>query len=159
MPAGINRGKNRLIPPGGINLPTLDRLDALENKSIRKMSDQIESVTRVVSDHAKLVDTSAKNQAQVAYKQEKLLERSLRELHEQKDLYADIVKGSCDKVAKNMSAELNEMKRKCHWGSDSISRRNLQHDWVVMDKERRKLNVVIFNLPEVEPVEMESRNN
>ena len=26
MPAGINRGKNRLIPPGGINLPTLSLL-------------------------------------------------------------------------------------------------------------------------------------
>ena len=31
MPAGINRGKNRLIPPAGINLPTLTRKKEMDH--------------------------------------------------------------------------------------------------------------------------------
>ena len=134
-----------------------DRLETLEMLPIGKMSEQIESMAKTVSEHMRLVNRVFKNQEEVAYSQEKLMERSLRELHEQKTSYADIVKGSCDQVMKDVSEQLNTMKKQVAQKDTSPAKDIYTTIGSVMDRERRKLNVVIHNLPESEPSEVESR--
>ena len=132
------------------------RLDTLENESIKEMSERVESMEKVVKDHVKLVNSVLRNQEETANRQEKLMERTFKELHEQKTSYADIVKGSCDKVAKDMTVQIADMKKV---NGQAVTPTNDIYTTIgsVMDKERRKLNLVIHNLPESKPTELDSR--
>ena len=133
-----------------------DRLDALENNSLKKMSEQIESMAGTVKDHVRLVDRVLSSQEQVANRQENLLTRSLKELHDQKMSYADMLKGSCSKVVKDVSEQFTNIKNQAEQVTTPARVIASTVD-SAMDKERRKLNVVISNLAENEPTETESR--
>ena len=133
-----------------------DSLLALENGVIKKVSERIEDMTKVVSDHIKLVNRALSNQEQMAVQQERLLERCVKELHDQKTSYADIVKVSCADVAKDMSlqfADIRKQKEQAEVPAKDIA----STVGSVMDRERRKLNVVVSNLPESEPTDAQTR--
>ena len=134
-----------------------DRLDSLENKTVKEISDQVQVMAKEISDHVKLVDRVLRGQEEMAISQENLLKRCLRDFHEQKATYADIVKGSCEKVASDMSKQLEDIKNREGKSAAAPPEDIRSTIGSVMDKERRKLNLVIHNLPECEPVEMESR--
>ena len=87
-----------------------DRLDSLESNSIRILSEQVEEMAKGISNHVRLVNRILHNQEEVAINQENLLKRSFCELHEEKESYANIVKGSCEKAVKDISMQFDDMK-------------------------------------------------
>ena len=133
-----------------------DHVDALERDKIKKMSEEIESMAKTVTEHVKLVDRALRNQEEMAAKQENLITRSFKELHEQKVSYADIIKGSCAKVVKGVSVKFADMKKQQEQVT-TPTREIFSAIGTAMDKERRKLNVVVHNLEESQPSETESR--
>ena len=89
-------------------------------------------------------------QEEMSIEQTKLMERSVRLQHELKASYADMVRGSCADIAKEVSHKVNDII------ADKVQALSAPEpskdiDTAVnsaLDKERRKLNVVVHNLPE-----------
>ena len=139
----------------GVNM-LADRLKTLEEDSIGKMKDHIKDLEKMVFNHLKLVDRALSNQEETAANHTRMLERTLREQREQKSSYADMVKKSCAQTVSEMTAQLNKMEEQ-NRPEKAHPKEITEALGSIMDKERRKLNVVVYNLPESEPNEFETR--
>ena len=133
-----------------------DRLKTLEEDSIGKMKDHIKDLEKMVFNHLKLVDRALSNQEETAANHTRMLERTLREQREQKSSYADMVKKSCAQTVSEMTAQLSKMEEQ-NRPEKAHPKEITEALGSIMDKERRKLNVVVYNLPESEPNEFETR--
>ena len=141
-------------------LQTKEAFDNLEKKIIKGLNDKVEVLSQSISEHCKLVNLTLRQLEEHAVDQKVVLERTLRQQEEVKTSYADIVKNSCsvlkDTVEKKLSGLAGDNKQR----SDHISHTSGDiHETIntVLDRERRKLNVVVFNLPENAPTADETR--
>ena len=127
-----------------------DRLGNVEAKV-----DHLDSFVRA---HMRTVEQCLKEQEKTSAEQVKLLERSIKENHQEKDSYANIVKGSCAEVVSKVTSQITSLP------SDHATKttpRAVQDLSAIFDdyqeKEKRKLNVVVCNMKESENDSFEER--
>ena len=107
----------------------------------------------------KLITQSMKEQEKVVSDSSKLVERMFREQHTQKSTYADMVRGTCDRVVKDVSAKIEALPVRVGAKETSEARTVVSDAFNdFMDKERRKLNVVVHNLPESDAMSVSERS-
>ena len=78
-----------------------DRLGHVEAKV-----DHLDSFVRA---HMRTVEQCLKEQEKTSAEQVKLLERSIKENHQEKDSYANIVKGSCAEVVSKVTSQITSL--------------------------------------------------
>ena len=117
--------------------------------------DQLQDFMRT---HIRTVERCLKEQEKASVEQGKLLERAIRENHQEKASYADMVKGSCKEVVTKVTSHIASLP------VDNASRATTKtvQDLSVMfddyqDKEKRKLNVVVHNMMESDSNVFEER--
>ena len=92
--------------------------------------------------------------------QAQLLESSLKEFHSQKASYAEIVKGTCAEAVEKVSAKITTGPQASAAMPNGKDMRNIAQvfdDFV--DKDRRKNNLVVHNLPEAEGTSQSERTS
>ena len=102
-----------------------------------------------IQNHVKLVENSMREQERSAEDQLKVLKRTFENQNTQKASYADMLKSACTNVVKEVNSKLSEMPVI----SAQRNEAKTAHDMSCMldsylDKDRRKLNVVVHNLKE-----------
>ena len=91
--------------------------------------------------------------------QTKLIERSIRENVAQKSTYADMVKGSCSEVVNQVSAKLSNLPQLTAERTTTKDVQNISRVFDdFLDKDRRKNNLVVHNLPEAEAASLAERS-
>ena len=138
---------------------TNEALDLLEKGVLKNINDQMETMKRAVNEHIKLVNRAFRQQEEMNIEQTKLMERSVRLQHESKASYADMVRGSCADIAKEVSHKVNDIIAD-KVQALSVPEPSKDIDTAVnsaLDRERRKLNVVVHNLPETTPTVDQTR--
>ena len=127
-----------------------DLLKEGQAKRLLSLESKVVMLDRSMKEHVKLVAQSMKEQELAADRQTKLIERSVSELHAQKASYADIVKGTCSEMYEKVSAKLPSVPEHLPSSLEPSSMKGMAKvldDF--MDKDRRKNNIVIHNLPEM----------
>lgn len=103
----------------------------------------------LVSKQTKLVEVSLQRQQELASKQSKL-EESFTQVARQQGSYSDAVKGTCEELMAKVSSKIDTMPKpatpKPVLPSSAQEISGIFNDF--MDKDRRKLNLVVHNLPE-----------
>lgn len=105
----------------------------------------------MIKDQTKIVMQALKEQEESNKSHTQLLEKSVKEVHSQEILYAEIVKGTCTEAVKKVSEKIStvpETPASSAVGKDMRSIAKLFDDFI--DKDRRKNNLVVHNLPEAE---------
>ena len=130
------------------------------SKRMVSLESKVEQLDKSMKDYIKLVSQSLKEQELAVQNQTKLLERSVKELHSQKVLYADLVKGTCTEVVQKVPENIYsvpptqgppaQVEPKTMTGMAKVF-----DDY--LDKDRRKNNLVVHNLPESEGGPREDR--
>ena len=127
-----------------------------DGKHMISLEMRVEQLDKAMRDHAKLVTQSLKEQEAAVDNQTKLLERSIRELHCQKTSYANMVKGTCSEVVDKVSAKISSIPQGQLTRSESTNMVGVSKVFDnFLDKDRRKNNLVIHNLPEAAGVSKE----
>ena len=120
-----------------------------DGKRLISLESKVGELDKSLREHVKLVTQSLKEQEMAVANQTGLLERSVRELHNQKTSYADMVKGSCSQVVEKVAAKISSIPQGL---AASAEPKTLSGFTKVfddfLDKDRRKNNLVIHNLPE-----------
>ena len=135
---------------------TQDALKSLEKGALNMVTEKVEVLSKSISEHCKLVNRALRQLEEHAVDQTRMLERTVRQQHEDKASYAEIVKSSCSVLTDVVEERLNGLsvinaQLPAH---KSPTSRDIQETVsTVLDKERRKLNVVVFNLPESVPAD------
>ena len=94
---------------------------------------------------------SMKVQEQAVGEQTKLLERSIRDIHAQKASYADMVKGTCSDMVAKVSAKVSSIPQALVTQTTSKDMQNISQVFDnFLEKDKRKNNLVVHNLPEAE---------
>ena len=121
--------------------PGLPSLTALESK--------VDDLQRELVDHMKLVGQSLREQERTVANQTKLMEQSIRDHQNQRASYADIVKGACSDVLDKVSAKVSSIPQIT---SNQMANKEIQNVAQIfddfIDKDKRKNNIVVHNLPE-----------
>ena len=117
-----------------------------EVQTLEAKVDQLElSVRR----HVKLVESSMREQEKAASDQLVVLKKSFEQQTLQKTSYADMLKSTCSNVLKEVNTKLDAIPKPPPPKEEA----KIAHDMSCilddyLDKEKRKLNVVVHNLPE-----------
>ena len=122
-------------------------------EDIKRLELKVHDISVMVKEHMKVIVQSIKEQEKVVSDTAKLQERSFREQHSQRITYAEMVRGSCDKVVKEVGAKIDTLPpqtRPTPKDTTETTKAISQVFDSFMDKEKRKLNVVVHNLPEQE---------
>ena len=141
----------------GSKTETRDALSSFKKEVLDKVNEKVETMTKTVTDHIRLVDRALRHQEETAFEHRNLIERSIRQQIETKVSYAEMVKGSCAELAKEVSHKVDSLSNSKVRGQTDTSTEICTTVNSVLDKERRKLNVVISNLPESTPSDIETR--
>ena len=118
-------------------------------KRMYSLESKVEQLEHSVKAHTDMIIQSLKEQEVAVKTHTVLLERSVNELHSQKSSYAEIVKGSCTEAVKEVSTKMLAEPGPASAGSRVGGMHGIAQvfdDFV--DKERRKNNLVVHNLPE-----------
>ena len=110
---------------------------------------KVEQIADSMNEHMKKVGMSLKGQEEAVHEQTKLIERSIRDNMTHKVTYADMVKGSCSDIIDKVSAKIATIPNA--FDAKASSKDMKQVAEVVdsfIDRDRRKNNLVIHNLPE-----------
>ena len=124
---------------------------------LEKVNEKVENVTKIVTKHIGLVNQVLSHQERAVTEQTNLIKRSFSQQLETKVSYAEMVKGSCAKLAEEVAHKVDSLSGTSGKGQSESPK--YIHDAVssVLDKERRKLNVVVSNLQESTPKPTETR--
>ena len=140
--AAIKRDRKHLADIEG----RIEQFDKTVNKTV-DIEGKIEQLDRTVEGHMARMIQSLKDQEKSVSAQTKLIENSLKECHTQKTSYAQIVKGSCSEVVDKVSEKLtslSQLPQQASRGEQNIAK--VFDDF--LDRDRRKNNLVVHNLPE-----------
>ena len=119
------------------------------HSEFQSLEAKVDKLELTVRNHEKMVANSMREQERAAEEQVRLLKRSFEQQSTQKTSYADMLKSTCSSVIKEVNTKL-----------DAIPRLSMQRDEAktvqdmscifdtYLDKDKRKLNVVVHNLPE-----------
>lgn len=104
-----------------------------------------------LTDHLSRVEGTLKRQEELANKQTKLVDDVVKEVTRQESTYAGKVKGTCEEFFAKVSSKIDGIPQTPKTGAPSqVSELSgVLNDF--MDKDRRKLNIVVHNLPESQP--------
>ena len=112
---------------------------------------RVEQLTESMSAHMKRVSQSLKEQEQSVVDQTRLIERSIRDNLTQKASYADMVRGTCSDVIDKMSAKISSIPQEVAAQNASKDMKHVAEVFdSFVDRDRRKNNLVVHNLPEPE---------
>ena len=124
-----------------------DKFDA----AIRGLESKVQDVAESVREHMKILVQSLKEQEETVSTNTKLLQRTCLDQNSQRVTYADMVRGTCEKVVKDVGAKIDTLPSKVTPSGRDMSETTNAISRVFdsfMDREKRKLNVVVHNLPE-----------
>ena len=124
------------------------------------LESKVVALTIAVEKHMKLVAQSMREQEQAVDAQNKMMERTLRDNATQKASYAEMVKGTCSDVVSKVSEKLSSIPRTFTDTSQAESKdmKNIAKVFDdFLDKDKRKNNLVLHNLPEADYIEGGSR--
>ena len=131
-----------------------------EKNGLALLEKKVQEISEALRQHTTTIAQSLKDQEKVASEHFKLLEKVSKDQWNQKTSYADIVRGSCDKVIKEVGAKFEMLPSKV------VSKDATDTTMVMtkvfdsfLDKEKRKLNVVVHNLPEDESATLAQQNH
>ena len=125
----------------------------MTSAELKQLEAKVQDISDTVRGHMKIIVQSLKEQEKVIGDNTKLLERSYHEQQAQKMSYADMVRGSCDKVVKEVGAKIDNIPPHETQGTKDSAETTRAISRVFdsfVDRENRKLNVVVHNLPEQE---------
>ena len=129
-----------------------------DGKRMMSLETRVEQLDKAMRGHAKLLTQSLKEQEAGIVNQTKLLESSIRELHNQKTSYADMVKCTCSEVVDKVSAKISSIPQGQLTQSEPTNMVGVSKVFDnFLDRDRRKNNLVIHNLPEAAGVSKEDR--
>lgn len=127
------------------------QLDISVTKLSASVEEQVKKMAKI-QDNIQLLTRSVREQEALAVDQSNMMKRVLTESQNQKFLYSDAVKKSCDKMIGEVKDKLSAMP-----GSNSKSSINIKEAQTVskvfddfLDKNKRARNLVIHNFPEQE---------
>ena len=80
-----------------------------EGKRLVSLESEVSELDKSMKDHLKRITQSLKEQETAVDNQTRLLERSVKELHNQRSSYADMVKGTCSDVVEKVSAKISSI--------------------------------------------------
>ena len=110
---------------------------------------KLQVIGDAVRDHMKIIVQSVKEQEKVVADSAKLVENICKDQNAQKTTYADMVRGSCDKMVKEVNAKIETIPGRASAKDTLDAGRAMSNVFdSFLDKEKRKLNVVVHNLPE-----------
>ena len=115
---------------------------------LARLESKLQEVGDAVRNHMTMIVQSVKEQEKVVTDSTRLVERVCKDQHSQKASYADMVRGSCDKMIKEVSSKIESLPAQATKDTSEASRTMSNVFDSFMDKEKRKLNVVVHNLPE-----------
>ena len=115
------------------------------------LNSKVDTLAALVDSHMRHIDQTLREQEQVVNGQTKMIERSIRDSHTQKASYAEMVKGTCSDVVAKVSAKVASIPQSL---ASQTASKDMQDISKVFDnfleKNKRKNNLVIHNLPESE---------
>ena len=122
-----------------------------DTKRMISLESKVDQIDKSMREHVKLVTQSLKEQEKAVENQTKILERSVKELHSQKSSYADIVKGTCSEVVEKVSASISSIPQAPASQAETKNMTGIARVFDdFLDKDRRKNNLVVHNLPEAD---------
>lgn len=121
------------------------------SSDFHSLESKIERLGTMVQKQVKMVECSMKEQEKAAQDHTMLIKRSFVEQNSQKASYADMLKSTCTNVVKEVNAKLETLPHSVN--QNTMNRPDAVRDISqvfdnYMDKDKRKLNVVVHNLPE-----------
>ena len=136
---------------GGLKVDNSKMLIALESK--------VDHLDRVVKEQLGRMVHCLQEQEKSVDSQTKLIERSIRETVAQKSTYAEMVKGTCSEVVSKVSAKLSSFPQLASANAASKDVQNISRVFDdFLDKDKRKNNLVIHNLPEPDSTSLKERS-
>ena len=112
---------------------------------------RVEQLADTVKEHMRLVGQSLREQERSVECQTKLIESSIRESHSQKAAYAEMVRGTCSEIVDKVFAKVSSIPQTVADRSTPKEMKSLvEASDSYVDKDKRKNNLVIYNLPEME---------
>lgn len=120
-----------------------------EHPSLTALESKVDELQRAVTDHMKIVGQSLREQEQTVANQTKLIEQSICDHQAQRVSYADMVKGACSDVLDKVSAKVSSIPQITSNQNNAKELQNVAQifdDFI--DKDKRKNNIVVHNLPE-----------
>ena len=129
----------------GVSAPSCPNNDQVD---LARLESKLQEVGDAVRNHMTMIVQSVKEQEKVVTDSTRLVERVCKDQHSQKASYADMVRGSCDKMIKEVSSKIESLPAQATKDTSEASRTMSNVFDSFMDKEKRKLNVVVHNLPE-----------
>ena len=149
----------------GISSNVVNQLEALDNmvrenmkltEQIRKdqtefnsLKTKVEQLDITVRDHTKLVEKSMHEQEKAAGDQFRLLKQSFAQQNTLKTSYAEMLKSTCSEVVTEVNTKLEAMPQLSTQRDEGKTVRDMSCIFdSYLDKDKRKLNVVVHNLPE-----------
>ena len=131
-------------------------LDKTLQGHMELVSSSIQVQETKIEEQAAKFETSLRRYEKHASDQLKTIDQSIQQ---QKASYADAVKGSCNEVAKAVQSQIASLPTSFNEGNSKavtdLSRALDDH----LDRERRKANVVVHNLPEQEGGSLQERSD
>ena len=122
-----------------------------EGSRLQILEDRVNEIGQTVETHMKIIVQSLKEQEKAVYDSTKIVEKSVKDDMKLKASYADMVKGSCESVVKTVSSKIDMLPNLPSRTIQAHSSREISEVFdSFLDKEKRKLNVVVHNLPESE---------
>ena len=134
------------------NVSSLDSGDSCCKAKLDALSEKVSCMEDTLRQHMKLMEQAVKEQEKSVSNQTKAIEDSFKMEQQQKQLsFAEIVKGSCKEMMKEVTTKLDTVSQ--HKASvDAVSGQNKNEVAGLLDsfldKEQRKMNLVIHNMDE-----------
>ena len=126
---------------------------------IMALDKKVERLDKVVKDQLGRMVHCLREQERSVDNQTKLIERSIRENVAQKATYAEMVRGTCSEVVDKVSAKLTSLPQLASAQVASTDSQRISRAFDdFLDKERRKSNLVIHNLPEPDCASSQDRS-
>ena len=139
------KGKKPKPPSMSSLLNKLGQLEEAVQKNSEMIVNAVQAHDKSVKDHSSQMEKSLKSFEEHASNQIKSLEKSALQY---KSSYAEVLKGTCTEVAHVVKAQMDKFPRV---GDNGDRRAAVDLSKVLddhLDKEKRKANIVIHNLPE-----------
>ena len=83
-----------------------NRKDTGNTVKLQALEAKVDKLANFVTAHMRTIEQCLKEQERASVENGKLVKSSIKEIHQQKVTYADMVKGSCDEVLSKVSAQI-----------------------------------------------------
>lgn len=129
------------------------------------LASKMDKMGMALNEHLSKMERDLQVQGEILEKHSKLLEESVKEISLHKASYSEVVQSNCENVLKKVSAKIDKLPSVAppavNTAPASAVDRSTSHELAgifdnFMDKEKRKLNVVVHNLRESDKAEWDA---